>query len=360
MSHHHPLDPTNDNRAAASGRADLRREGDPIVVEVTRGPIVESRHRGIAVIADAHGRVQGHWGDLGRSIYPRSAIKSLQALPLVESGAADAFSVSEEELALSCSSHNGEKVHTKSVAAWLDRMGLSADDLECGAQIPYDSATAEALVRDGVPTSALHNNCSGKHAGFLAVAKHLGEPTGGYVRFDHPVQQRILGILEQMTGQELGDAPWGVDGCSIPTVAVPLGGLAVAMARLADPEDLPEKRAEAAVRLRTAWGKHPYLIAGRDRFDTAVMKAGQGRFMVKAGAEGVSCAVLPEQGLGIAVKIEDGAERAASVAMAALLRHVGALDDAGWASLGDAGHPVLKNRRGLEVGQVRAADGFPG
>jgi len=352
--HGHVAAPGNDNSA---GTADLDRRGQPILVQVIRGGMTESRHRALAVIADRNGRILDYWGNFERAIYPRSAVKPLQALPLIESGAADAFALGSEELALACASHSGEPVHTEAVAAWLERIGCSSADLECGAHPPYDTETARELVRQGREPTPLHNNCSGKHTGFLTVARHKGEPLSGYTAFTHPVQQRILGVLEQMTGQDLGDAPRGIDGCSIPTIAVPLGALAMAMARLADPVDLPDRRAEAALRIRAAWGAHPYLIAGRNRFDTLAMTAGEGRFMVKAGAEGVSCAALPEFGIGIAVKIEDGAGRAADVAMAALLRHVGALGDEAWESLaGTPARPRLANVRGTTVGEIRTGE----
>lgn len=332
---------------------------DPVFVEVTRGKLAESRHRGIAAIVDASGKVLSHWGDHERPVYPRSAIKSLQAIALVESGAADAFDVSDEELALACASHGGEPGHTERVAAWLARIGCTADDLECGAHAPSYAPAAEALIRAGETPTSLHNNCSGKHTGFLATARHLGEPTEDYRLYSHPVQQRILGILEQMTGQDLGDAPWGLDGCSIPTIAVPVGALAMAMARLADPKDLPERRIDAALRIRKAWGGQPFFVAGTGRFDTVVMEATGGKVLIKTGAEGVYCACLPEFGLGIALKVEDGAGRASEVAMAALLNRVGALDDAARSTLADRIRPPVKSRRGFDAGVIRPAPGFP-
>ena len=335
------------------------RDRDPVLVEVTRGPLAESRHRGVAAIVDASGKVLSHWGDFERPVYPRSAIKSLQAIALVESGAADAFDVSDQELALACASHGGEPAHTGRVAAWLERIGCTVDDLECGVHAPSHGPAAEALVRAGEAASPLHNNCSGKHAGFLTTARHLGEPTEDYRLYGHPVQQRILGILEQMTGQDLGAAPWGLDGCSIPTVAVPVGALAMAMARLADPKDLPERRIDAALRIRRAWGGQPFFVAGTGRFDTAVIEATGGRALVKTGAEGVYCACLPDFAMGIALKVDDGAGRAAEVAMAALLDHVGALDDAARQALADRMRPPVQSRRGLEAGEIRPAAGFP-
>ena len=358
MDHQDPaLEPDDSTHAVVM--TDAGRSADPLLVEVTRGALVESRHRGRAAIVDAHARVLVCWGDLDRPVYPRSAVKPLQALPLVESGAADAFALTETELALACASHNGEPAHTQTVAAWLARIGCTVDDLACGAHEPVDGGTARAMIRAGEPAMALHNNCSGKHAGFLTTARHKGEPVKGYIDYVHPVQQRLLGVLEQMTGQDLGTAAWARDGCSIPTIAVPLGALALGMARFADPHGVPELRADAIMRIRRAWGGQAYHVAGRGRFDTAVMTATGGRVLVKEGAEAVSCACLPELGLGIALKIEDGNPRAAYVAMAALLRHVGAVEDAAWPAIAEPSRPPVRTRRGVPVGEVRPAAGFP-
>jgi len=343
----------------AEGRADLSGPADAaIAVEVTRGGTVESLHRAHAVIVDAHGRVLARWGDADRPIFARSAIKALQAIPLVETGALDAFGLGTEELALACSSHSGEPVHTDLAARWIARIGCTVDDYECGAHLPYHEATAHALLRRGEAPTAFHNNCSGKHAGFLTTARHKGEPLKSYVRYEHPVQQRILGVLEQMTAQDLSHAPWGVDGCSIPTIAIPLGGLAYAMARIADPHDLPDRRAEAVARIRDAWGRHPLLIGGTGTFDTKLMTAAGGAVLVKGGAEGVGCAVLPEQGVGIALKVEDGAGRAREVALAALLRAADALTEAQWATVPELLVEPLTNRAGTRVGEVRPARGW--
>ncbi len=364
MSHDHHHDGCCGGHAhdhtPAEGRADLSGPTEaPIAVEVTRGGMVESRHRAHAVIVDAGGRVLARWGDIDRPIYARSAVKSLQAIPLVETGALDAFGLGDEELALACASHAGEPAHTELAARWLARIGCTVDDYECGAHLPTDEPTAHALLRRGEAPSALHNNCSGKHAGFLTTARHKGEPTKGYVRWEHPVQQRILGVLEQMTGQDLSRAPWGVDGCAMPTIGVPLGAIAYAMARIADPQDLPDRRAEAVARIRTAWGKHPYLVGGRSTFDTRLMQAAGGAVLTKIGAEGVGCAVLPEQAVGIALKVEDGADRARHVALAALLRAADALTEAQWAAAGSLLAEPVTNRNGLRVGEVRPAEGWP-
>lgn len=346
------------DHAPVAGTAELADGGAPILVEVTRGRVVESRHRGSALIVDRHGTVHGQWGDTDRAIYARSAIKSLQAIPLVESGAADAFGLGDEELALACASHSGEPRHVERVAAWLARIGLSEADLECGTHLPMHEGSAHDLVCRHEHPSGLHNNCSGKHTGFLTTAVHLGEKTKGYVRYDHPVQQRILGVLEQMTGCGLGDAPWAADGCSIPTIAIPLQGLAFAMARIADPDDLSPSRRDAVLRIRRAWAAQPFFVAGTGRFDTEMMGACHGRVVTKMGAEGVFCAALPEYGLGVALKIDDGAERAANVAMAAILQRIGALDDADADAAGRLLAPEIKTRRGAVVGTIRSAPGL--
>jgi L-asparaginase II len=356
MPHDHPHPHPNDH--VTDARAALRGDGAPLLVEVWRGPMVESRHRGHALIAGPDGKVLAYWGTFDQPIYPRSAIKPIQAIPLIETGAADAFELTDEEIALACASHSAEPVHIELVIAWLTRIGCTEADLECGAHPPRDAETATALACSNRAPAPVHNNCSGKHAGFLTTARHKGEPLRGYTAFSHPVQQRLLGVLEQMSAQDLTDAPRAPDGCSIPTIGVSLGGLAVAMARMADPVDLPDRRADAVMRIRRAWGGQPHLIAGRGRFDTAIIKATGGRALVKTGAEGVYCGCLPDLGLGIALKIEDGAGCAAEVAMAAVLRHAGVLDDALYESLARFTHPTVRTWRGQKAGEIRAAGGL--
>lgn len=332
-------------------------DGDnPVVAEVTRGTMVESRHRAAIAVVDATGRVVFQTGDVDQPVYPRSAIKPLQALPLLETGAADAFSLSESEIALACASHGGEPRHTQTVAAWLDRIGCSVDDLECGVHLPYHEPTAQGLLRNGEPATALHNNCSGKHMGFLTLARHLNVPTKGYIRYEHPVQQRILGALESMTGLELGAAPRGIDGCGIPVVAIPLGNMALAMARLVDPSDQPDARQAACARIVKAMAADPFMVAGSGRFCTRVMEAVSDRAVIKTGAEGVYCGSLREEGLGIALKVDDGTTRAAEAAMGAVLRRFGII---GAAEAGLLDQPIT-NRAGLRVGEVRPAAGAVG
>ena len=331
---------------------------NPVLVEVTRGEMVESRHRGAFAVVDVEGNIVHSAGDVERDVYPRSAIKPLQALALVESGAADAFGVDDRELALACASHQGETVHVETTRAWLARLGYSNADLECGAHLPYAESAAHAMIRQGQAPQALHNNCSGKHAGFLTVARQLGVSPQGYIKFEHPVQQSVLGILEMMSGLDLRGAPRGIDGCGIPQYALPLGNLALAMARFADPADQPERRQSACARVRKAMAAEPMMVAGTHRFCTDVIVASGGGALVKTGAEGVFCAALPELGLGLALKIDDGATRASQVATGALLRRLGAIDAETAETLAHQLNPELRNRAGTLVGEVRAAEGL--
>lgn len=316
---------------------------DPLIIEVTRGDTVESRHLGHAVAVDGDGRVIAAWGEPDRPTFPRSAIKPVQALPLVESGAASAFALSDEELALAAASHSGEPCHTERVAGWLARLGLSESDLECGAHAPAGAAA------DG-PWTRLHNNCSGKHAGFLTVARHLGVPTRGYVDRAHPVQRLVSAAIHDLTGTRPDTIPWGIDGCGIPTFALPLSGLARAMARLAAGA-LPAPRATAAATILAAMRTHPQLVAGTGRFDTIVMRT-LPDIIVKGGAEGCHAAIIPAKGWGVAVKIEDGAKRASEVAVLAVLRHLGVLDAD---TLPDWQVQPVVNAAGKRVGVVRVA-----
>ena len=328
---------------------------NPVLVEVTRGEMVESRHRGSAVVVDTRGKIAASWGNHGAAVYPRSAVKPLQAIPLVESGAAEAYGLGDAEIALACASHAGEARHIETVAAWLERIGLDQSDLECGPYWPMNEDASRALAARGQTPTAIHNNCSGKHAGFLATAVHKGEKTKGYVRFEHPVQQRILGTLEAMCGLDLGDAPRGIDGCAIPTIAIPLENLAWGMARFGAPGELSDSRAAACRRIAGAMAAEPFMVAGTGRYCTEIMQVTGGAALVKTGAEGVFCAALPQFGLGVALKCDDGAGRAAEVMLSAVLRHIGVLDDPMEAKLAARITAPVTNRSGRHVGDVRAA-----
>ncbi len=331
---------------------------DPALVEVTRGPLVESRHRGAVAVCTPAGELAAAWGDVDQRVFPRSAVKPLQALPLIETGAADRFGLSSRELALACASHSGQPLHVQLVAAWLDQLGLGEGDLECGAHPPIDPAAARALAAKGRQPSALHNNCSGKHSGMLTTALQMGEPTRGYIAADHPVQQRVAAVLGEMAGSPPAATPFATDGCGVPTFALPLSGLATAMARLAEPSALGQVRQAAAHRLRSAMAAHPDLVGGNGRLCTAVMRTAP-KVLLKGGAEGVYAAMLPERGLGIAVKIDDGAGRAAEVAIMAVLHQFGAFTPAQERALRERFAPPVRNVAGKVVGELRpAAESF--
>lgn len=327
---------------------------NPILVEVTRGDLVESVHRGAFAVVDATGRVHAARGDIERPVYARSAIKPLQAIPLVETGALDAFELGEAELALACASHGGEPMHVERVQDWLARLGLGEADLECGPQAPTHGPSRRSMLRADQPPTRLHNNCSGKHAGFLTAVRHLGEATQGYLHSDHPSQQRWRRVLAELSDTSLDDAAGGVDGCGIPVIALGLRATALAMARLAGPRDLAPERAAAARRIAAAMATYPELVAGSGRFCTDVMAITGRRALVKTGAEGVFTAMLPECGLGVVLKIDDGAARAAEVAIGALLEQLEVFGPVERDELADRLNPPVLNRAGREVGRIRA------
>ncbi len=328
---------------------------NPVLVQVTRGDSVESIHRGAAVVMGADGRLLAGWGDYEALIYPRSAVKPLQALPILESGAGLRFGLTAAELAIACGSHSGEPVHVQTVASWLRRLGLGEDALICGAHPPIDTAAASALAAAGETPCRLHNNCSGKHAGFLTVARHMGEPVENYGEIGHPVQQRVMATLSALTGIDISQLPVGIDGCGVPTFAMPLAGLALAFARFGSGEGLSAEHTAAARRLIGAMTACPSLVGGTGRFDTQIIAATGGAVIVKSGAEGVAAAALPSLGQGIAVKIDDGAKRGAETAMAALLARLAPLNDRGIATVRTYLPAPIINTQGYAVGRCRPA-----
>lgn len=332
--------------------------GAPVAVEVWRGGRVESRHRVHVCIADAAGRVVEAIGDIGVPVFPRSALKPFQALPLVESGAADAFGLGDGELALACASHSGEPMHVERVERWLARLGLDATALACGGHPPIHAPTAAAMAARGEAPRRVHDNCSGKHSGMLTASRHLGLPVEHYAHPGGALQQRIGAIVAEMA--DLAEPPpAGIDGCSLPAWALPLRGLATATARLARPDGLPPPRRAALERISRAMRRHPELVAGTGRCCTAVMRA-LPDVTVKTGAEGVYVAALHAPGLGLALKVEDGATRASEAALIACLRAIGAVPAKAEPALAAFGRPVLRSRAGEEVGAVAAVADWPG
>src|SRR5436190_5249456 len=326
---------------------------NPVLVEVVRAALTESHHRGAVAVVDADGATVLALGDVARPVYPRSAVKPLQALPLIESGAAERYRFGDAEIALACASHGGEAAHAEVASRMLARARLDAAALECGAHWPIYQPAAQALARSGAAPSALHNNCSGKHSGFLCVACAAGVDHRGYVAAKHPVQREVRAALEDLTGMRLSEDQCGVDGCSIPSWAVPLSALAYGFARYGTGRGLAPLRARAAERLRAAIAAQPYYVAGTGRFCSEIMTRLGARVLVKTGAEGVFCGALPEQGLGIAIKCDDGGTRAAEVTMAAMIaRFLPMLDDEREA-LNRFVRPSLRNWNGTEVGGLR-------
>ena len=327
---------------------------NPILVDVTRGPLVESVHRGRIAIVGRSGGIVAAVGDIDKPTYPRSAIKALQAVAMVESGAADRFGLSDLELALVCSSHNGEAAHVAAARSILKKAGADETLFECGAQMPARPDDVAILNRSDANPLAVHNNCSGKHAGFIALARQLGVDPAGYVEKDHPVQQRVAGVLAEMTGAAHAVDACGTDGCSIPTYAIPLTDLARGFWRFVTGEGLTEERAEACRRLYGACVSHPFLVAGTERFCTGVMEIFSGRVFVKTGAEGVFVAAFRDLGMAVALKIDDGATRAAEVAMAEVIAALVPMSDAETRAFERFRQPVLRNRNDREVGRVQA------
>ena len=336
----------------------------PDLVHLLRGSALESVHRGALAIIDANGRVVKALGDVDRPIFSRSACKVLQALPLVASGAADAMGLSDAELALACASHNGEPAHVATAAAMLAKAGLAEAVLECGSHWPRQEPVLRAMVQAGGIASALHNNCSGKHAGFVCLGCLMARQAGtdphaflrGYVKPDHPVMREVAAALSATTGADLGKAPMGTDGCSIPTYALSLQAWALAFARVATGQGLSSGHAGAAQRLRQAVAREPFYVAGSKRFDTVVMQRLGERVFCKVGAEGVYCAALPEQGLGVAIKIDDGnTSRATEVVMATVIEALVRLDDDERQFMRSLSDAPQHNWNGLLVGQLQAS-----
>jgi L-asparaginase II len=329
----------------------MRHRANPVLVDAYRGDRIESRHRGALAVAVPDGRLLLAFGDVETPVYPRSAVKALQALPLVEGGAAEAFALDDEELAVACASHSGDDVHLRAVQRLLAKAGLEEGALACGAHWPISEVTTRSLIQDGERPRAIHNNCSGKHAGMLAAAAHLGLPTHGYERPRHPLQAMIARILSETCEVKL--EAMGIDGCSLPTFAMPLRALASGFARFGTGQALPPERSRAARRLMRACFGAPELVAGKDRLDTTVLRGLPDMAFTKAGAEGMHCAALPELGVGLALKVDDGAKRGAEYLLAYVLA---ALIRAAQSVLASELEGVQENWRGLRVGRLAPSE----
>jgi L-asparaginase II len=334
----------------------LPKEGLPIIVEVTRGTAVESRHNVHAVLTDHNGKVLGTWGREDHLTFPRSAIKALQATAFVTLGAHEKYKLTQKELAIACASHFGESTHTLVVDGLLKKAGLAEKDLECGPQKPSSGKSYIELIKSGGKPSAIFNNCSGKHAGMLCGCKTLGVPTENYSHYNHPYQERVRHILEEFYGLNLDKAPWGVDGCGIPSIGVPLKNLALGMAQFAESSGLRTDLNSAAKILRGAIREEPYMIGGADSVCTQITQGTKGECMAKVGAEGVYGAMFPGLGLGLALKAEDGNARAVEVVIAQFVRKLGVKFSLDGKTLESFCQPIVKNWSKEAVGELRVGN----
>lgn len=299
---------------------------NPILIHSHRGGLIENEHRGAYIVVDPHGDVISAAGHYQSMIYARSSLKPINVLAMIESGAADHFNVTDEEIALACASHSGEEIHVQKVAAWLDRIGCTLDDLECGIHAPIAQSARRELQKRGEQPNNLHNACSGKHAGFLTLTKFLDAPIKGYSKIDHPTQKAIMKTAAQMVDIKVDETPKGIDGCCIPMMGMPMMNLAIGMTKLVAPNDLETCLKDSCQRVIQAMQTHPFCVGGTNRFDTKIIEHTKGQVLVKMGADGVFSAVIPKKKWGIALKVDDGNLIAAEAAMFHLLRRLELLD----------------------------------
>lgn len=295
---------------------------NPVLVQTCRGDLIENHHRGAYVVVDTDGDVLAAAGNFQSIIYARSSLKPINVLAMITSGAADALSVTDQEIVLACASHNGDDIHVNLVREWLERLGLSYHDLECGIHAPMGKSANKALRAAGQNPTALHNACSGKHAGFMTLAKHMGYPIKGYSHMGSATQEHVMSVAAEILGIDKNTAPRGVDGCCIPMMGMSILNLAKGMARLANPYGVSDGLRLACERVTRSVQAHPELIAGTGRFCTDVISLTDGEVLVKMGADGVFAGWIPSKKWGIALKIDDGNLKAAEVAMAALLKQL--------------------------------------
>ncbi|MEE9334527.1 MAG: asparaginase [Granulosicoccaceae bacterium] len=325
---------------------------NPSLVNIWRGNAIESRHRGAVAVVNSSGRPLLALGDVQRPVFARSAIKFMQALPLIESGAADNFDLDERHIALACASHNAEPEHVQLIEQWLHRIACNVDHLECGAHMPMGADAQIALCASGRMPTRVHNNCSGKHTAMLSICKHLGEQTNNYRLYNHSAQRRWFEVLEALSSTRVTQLPWGYDGCGIPSIAVPLQRIGLALARFSNASNVIDDRRQAIERIKGALAAHPFLVAGSKRMCTELMSKHAPQVFVKVGAEGFYTAMLPERGLGVAIKIDDGNVRGAEVVLGVVLQKLGVLDNDAAKDLEQFISPSMTNSRGEVVGRA--------
>ncbi len=324
---------------------------NPVLVEVFRSDKVESFHRGAVVAVDVSGQVIFELGDINALVFPRSSLKPIQAIPLIESGAAEHFSLTPQEIALSCASHNAEDNHQHVLTQWMKKIGLTADQLECGPSLPLHIDTAHQMLRDGGEAERRLHNCSGKHTGMLTLASFLDVSTDGYCDYQHETQRRWMQVLSDLTGSDVTRYPWDKDGCGLPAMAMPLIEFGKALSCFCATDKQPQKRAAAMKRILAAMQAHPDMVAGTGRCCTATMKACEG-LVVKTGAEGVFAAIAPDRGIAIALKIDDGATRAADAALGAVLLQLDIINQSQYESMSNWYRPEIINSQGVSVGSL--------
>jgi L-asparaginase II len=325
------------------------------IVEITRGDRVESASIGHGIALTANEQRLVSFGNLHRETFPRSAAKWIQGLELILSGAADAFGLNNEHLAIACASHNGELEHVTLVEQWLSRLGLETDDLDCGVTLPFTESVRLQLSHDHLTATQLHHCCSGKHTGMLAVCAHRGWPTDGYTDYDHPLQVKIREHMTTIFGIDTKTLPYAMDGCSVPTYALPLDVMALGFAKLGA-EYFSDDINQAATRLRQAQANAPFMVAGSERLDTLLLEAGQGRLQVKMGAEGVYLGAIADREIGFALKCEDGSLRGQEALVIELLRTIG--EDAIVDRLpDDIKYLQIRTARGESVGRISVRHG---
>jgi L-asparaginase II len=322
------------------------------LAEIRRGPVVESVHHGAVAVADAEGRIVASWGDPALVTYPRSSLKPFQAIPLVETGAADALGLTDEHLALACASHHAQDFQVALVHGWLERLGLPESALVCGPDLPRGAEDAMAHLRAGGGRSRVFHNCSGKHCGFLTVARRIGAPAAGYDDPAHPAQRLYLDALSELLGRDAAALPRGWDHCGLPALALPIADMARAAARWAAVAVKSEARHVAIRRLQEAIRAFPDHLSGRDQYTGRILRATGGRVLVKGGAEGYAVGFVPDRELGFAVKMADGAARAKMGVVAALLCRIGLLEPAAAETLARELEPDFTDSTGRPAGSI--------
>ncbi|MEO6913062.1 MAG: asparaginase, partial [Candidatus Baltobacteraceae bacterium] len=340
---------SNRRSSVSAGEAPLT--GAPIV-HVTRGPLVESVHEVIACAVDARGKTILALGDIDAPIYLRSSAKPFIAAAAVRAGVVDRFGLEPREVAVMAASHSGEPFHIEAVRSILHKIGMSESALQCGDQEPYSPQAASDLKRDGIRFSAVHNNCSGKHAGILALCRIIGADPATYLQIENPAEQLILELCARMTGENPADLPLGIDGCGIPVFATPARNAALAFMRFATLEEIDPHDARALLVVREAMVAHPQYVSGTGQFDTVLMQTLGDTIAAKGGAEGVHCTAIISGGLGLALKIVDGSARARAPAVLACLAELGAVDRTAMTKLDEFAHPIVYNRATQPVGEV--------